>query len=106
MTRIDRLESLLVSAMATNGQLMTKAGAIQDPVSKVPNMETHEIPTAESSNPQTSNGGNSLDVDGMIKGFGSMKVDAAENSSIYLGGIHWVSIMSEVGCLITFFFDY
>lgn len=102
MTRIDRLESLLVSAMATNGQLMTKAGATQDAASQIPNVETHENPAAESSNPQRSNGGNSLDVDGMIKGFGSMKVDVAENSSIYLGGIHWVSIMSEIDEFRTF----
>lgn len=97
MARIDRLESLLVSAMSTNGQPKAGARTVTNGDPSAPNLDINgnQIPSnLHPRNIETT----SLDVDGVTKEFGSMKVDQAENSSIYLGGVHWVSIMSEVSC--------
>lgn len=36
------------------------------------------------------------DVDDVARAFGSMRVDPRENQTIYFGGAHWISILSEV----------
>jgi hypothetical protein len=96
MARINRLESLLVSAMATNGQPMPKGAGIPDGASLTPALEIHGDSTPGSFKLQKKAEARDPAVGEMIQDFGSMKVDQAENSSIYLGGVHWVSIMSEV----------
>ena len=41
--------------------------------------------------------GTNCRIDQVAEALGVMKVDDKDNSSLYLGSIHWVSIMSEVG---------
>ena len=102
MARINRLESLLVSAMATNGQPMPKDGCIPDGASLVPGLEIHGNSTPSRFERQRGSEAKQPTVGEISQEFGSMKVDQAENSSIYLGGAHWVSIMSEVSRFLHF----
>lgn len=95
MARVNRLESLLVSAMATNAQSTAKPGGISDAVHAISGLATNGD-SAPSSVGQNLTDPKSTAVGEMTREFGSMKVDQVENSSIYLGGGHWVSIMSEV----------
>jgi hypothetical protein len=103
IARIDRLESLLASAMATNGQPIANPGGIQNGTSQIPNLDIYNNPNFAEPRLQTNAGMIGLDVNDMSKEFGSMKVDQAENSTLYLGGAHWASIMCGVGLYFTFF---
>lgn len=100
MARIDRLESLLFSAMAASGRPVGKIDGMRDAASLNADFEVYGNPAFSSFDLQRSTETGSLAVNGLTKDFGSMKVDQAENSSIYLGGVHWVSIMSEVSCFV------
>jgi hypothetical protein len=95
MARVNRLESLLVSAMATNAQSTAKPGGISDAVHAISGLATNGD-SAPASVGQNLIDPKSAAVGEMTREFGSMKVDQVENSSIYLGGGHWVSIISEV----------
>lgn len=99
MARVNRLESLLVSAMATNAQSTAKTGGISDAVHAISGLETNGD-SAPDNVDQNLTDPKSSAVGDMTREFGIMKVDQVENSSVYLGGGHWVSIISEV----SFFF--
>lgn len=101
MARIDRLESLLVAAMAANGQPGAGTGGMPIGQSSILNLDANGSQSLGNPYPQRSIEIENLDVDGLAKEFGIMKVDQSENSSTYLGGVHWVSIMSEVGYFVT-----
>jgi hypothetical protein len=78
--------------MATNAQSTAKPGGISDAISGLgTNGNSAPVSIGENlTDPKISTVGE------MTREFGSMKVDQVENSSVYLGGGHWVSIMSEV----------
>lgn len=81
--------------MATNAQSMVKPGGISDVVHEISVLETNGD-SVHGSFGQRPTDPKSTAVGKMTREFGSMKVDEIENSSIYLGGSHWVSIISEV----------
>jgi hypothetical protein len=99
ISRIERLESLLVLAISRNEQPTAKAADHMPGPSLTSTLDIYGSPAFSGSRLQ----GNSeiaAYIDGMIGEFGCMKVDQVENSTIYLGGAHWLSIMSKVGNLL------
>ena len=100
MARINRLESLLVSAMANN----TASQADGAPLPFTPGRPAYASPVSGDAEQGMQIAGPELEsgaVAEIVQEFGSMKVDQAQNSSIYLGGAHWVTIMSEVTSLLS-----
>ena len=92
MSRIDRLEKLVMSAMSNQPQPeLPPCGKFQFDV--MPNCNPHVVPPPESTN-GSQKSENDHGVDQLSKAFGVMKVDPSQ--VVYLGGAHWVSIMSEV----------
>ena len=84
--RIDRLEALLLSA-AGNGS----RGTGQDSVLPLPS----GVISQDASGQNGDFGRREVDgVDELTKEFGFMKVN--ESRTLYVGGSHWVSVMSEV----------
>ena len=92
MTRIDRLEQLVLSAVSNQPQPAkavleipqfnaVSSGCSIDSQILESNNEAHVIERDD-------------EVDQLSTAFGVMKVDPGK--TIYLGGAHWVSIMSEV----------
>lgn len=92
MSRIDRLEQLVMSAMSNQTQ------------PALPSYETSQYDVMPSGSPsvltryqstdKTQKSESDREIDQLSTAFGVMKVDPAQ--IIYLGGAHWVSIMSEV----------
>lgn len=91
--RIDRLEGLLLSAVSSNNQrFQVNENAVQSgllPDSKLDAQNT-EIVTGDS-------GAKDIETEELVSAAGILKIDQAENKTLYIGGSHWVSIMSEVG---------
>lgn len=94
--RITKLETLLLSVASTDQSSKstpagTKGGSFEDQMVSHP--ET-------SANPETSHHQRKVsgikDSDDVTRAFGIMKFDHVEDQIIYLGGSHWISIMSEV----------
>lgn len=80
-TRINRLENLLTSVAAADS----------------PIVQSNSSPArsfTDSSNHQVRGGTNQIDQ--ITQALGVMKVNEKEDTSIYLGSVHWVSVMSEV----------
>jgi len=93
--RIDRLEGLLLSAVSSNDhRLQANKNAVQAgflPDSKLDAQST-EIVTGD-------NRAKDSEIKDLVSAAGILKIDEAENKTLYIGGSHWVSIMSEVGWL-------
>ena len=94
MARINRLEQLALSALS-NQNHPTQHVAETMQFNIMPNVTsggsallptTHEACIIENDN----------QIDKLSSAFGVMKVDPSQ--TIYLGGAHWVSVMSEVMC--------
>jgi hypothetical protein len=92
VTRIDRLEQFVLSAMSNQPQ--PAKAALEIP-------QFNAMPSGCSIGSQILESKNEAhiierddEVDQLSTAFGVMKVDLGR--TIYLGGAHWVSIMSEV----------
>ena len=93
--RIDKLEALLLSVTSSTAQIPTSEFTCAD--------RSEKVTSGVSDGHSGFEGGNEVidmekeqESDQIIEALGSMKVDQIENKTIYLGGAHWVSIMSEV----------
>ena len=99
-SRIDRLESLVLSLMTNGDQSAGPAAAaralsIDSSSSSVPYSQDVEIDGVNGNNiPRRGDGSEESETDQVVQSLGVMKVD--NNKSMYLGNTHWATILSDV----------
>jgi hypothetical protein len=92
ISRIDRLEKLVLSAMSNQSHTAMLSNEASQ-LGLTPTTISRD-PVLHGSENRTQKVEGDHEVDHLSKAFGVLKVDAAH--VVYLGGAHWVSIMSEV----------
>jgi hypothetical protein len=90
LNRIDRLEQLVFSAMSNQPQPAQPAVEISHFNANLSGSDTTRQEGANEAHRTRSD----PEIDELSTAFGVMKVDPGK--TVYLGGAHWVSIMSEV----------
>ncbi|KAH8646378.1 fungal-specific transcription factor domain-containing protein [Tricladium varicosporioides] len=106
IARIQKLENLLLSAMLPDKNRESSSARIvqNDYLGDVVGCAVNISPSPET-HPHDQNMEDTQNIDNVARAFGSMKVDQRENQTIYWGGDHWISIMSEVDELKNYLVD-